>query len=101
MPALVCASTAVPCRQPAILKSGATSTDWSERALWAVIAAATVAKAMLAAIVPLSGDEVYFFEEQPGYGINILCCFERICGRSVGIVANQPAVLAGSLDIDS
>src|SRR4029450_11958089 len=32
---------------------------------------------------------------------NILCGFARLGGRSVGIVANQPAVLAGCLDIDA
>jgi propionyl-CoA carboxylase beta chain len=46
-------------------------------------------------------DEGYFFEVQPGYGANILCGFARLGGRSVGIVANQPAVLAGCLDIDA
>jgi propionyl-CoA carboxylase beta chain len=46
-------------------------------------------------------DEGYFFEVQPGYGMNILCGFARLGGRSVGIVANQPAVLAGCLDIDA
>src|SRR6185369_11296112 len=46
-------------------------------------------------------DEGYFFEVQPGYGQNILCGFARLGGRSVGIVANQPAVLAGCLDIDA
>jgi propionyl-CoA carboxylase beta chain len=46
-------------------------------------------------------DEGYFFEVQPGFARNILCGFARLGGRSVGIVANQPAVLAGCLDIDA
>jgi propionyl-CoA carboxylase beta chain len=46
-------------------------------------------------------DDGYFFEVQPGWARNILCGFARLGGRSVGIVANQPAVLAGCLDIDA
>jgi acetyl-CoA carboxylase carboxyltransferase component len=42
-----------------------------------------------------------FFEIQPLYAQNILCGFGRIAGRAIGIVANQPSVLAGVLDIDS
>ena len=46
-------------------------------------------------------DEGDFFEIQPGYAANILCGFGRIEGRTVGVVANQPMVLAGVLDINS
>ena len=42
-----------------------------------------------------------FFEIQKNHAGNILCGFVRIGGRSVGIVANQPMVLAGCLDIDA
>jgi methylmalonyl-CoA carboxyltransferase large subunit len=42
-----------------------------------------------------------FFEVQAGYAGNIVVGFARITGRSVGIVANQPKVLAGSLNIDA
>ncbi|ABC45119.1 putative propionyl-CoA carboxylase beta chain protein [Salinibacter ruber DSM 13855] len=42
-----------------------------------------------------------FFEIQPDFGENLLTGFSRIGGRPVGIVANQPAVLAGTLDIDA
>jgi acetyl-CoA carboxylase carboxyltransferase component len=44
-------------------------------------------------------DDGDFFEVQAGYAQNILCGFGRLDGRSVGIVANQPRVLAGTLDI--
>jgi propionyl-CoA carboxylase beta chain len=40
-----------------------------------------------------------FLEVQPDYGGNLLVGFARLAGRSVGIVANQPALLAGVLDI--
>ena len=46
-------------------------------------------------------DEGQFFEVQPGHAGNILIGFARIEGHSVGIVANQPMVLAGVLDISS
>lgn len=46
-------------------------------------------------------DENSFFEIHKDYAENILVGFARIEGRSVGIVANQPAVLAGVLDIES
>ncbi len=42
-----------------------------------------------------------FFEIQPLYAQNILCGFGRVDGRCVGVVANQPSVLAGVLDINS
>jgi propionyl-CoA carboxylase beta chain len=46
-------------------------------------------------------DEADFFEIQPDYAKNILTGFARINGGTVGIVANQPMVLAGCLDIQS
>ncbi len=44
-------------------------------------------------------DEGRFFEIHKDYAPNILCGFARLGGRAVGIVGNQPAVLAGVLDI--
>ena len=46
-------------------------------------------------------DEGYFFEVQEHFAKNIVVGFARLDGRPVGIVANQPAVLAGTLDISS
>ena len=46
-------------------------------------------------------DDFNFFEVQPHYAQNIIVGFARLGGRSVGIVANQPANLAGVLDINS
>jgi propionyl-CoA carboxylase beta chain len=46
-------------------------------------------------------DEGEFFELQPAHAANIVIGFARIDGHPVGIVANQPMVLAGCLDIDS
>lgn len=46
-------------------------------------------------------DEGKFFEIQEAYAQNIVIGFARLGGNSVGMVANQPAVLAGALDINS
>jgi len=46
-------------------------------------------------------DDGHFFELQPELALNIVVGFARLDGRSVGIVANQPAHLAGVLDIDA
>src|SRR5919197_1629659 len=46
-------------------------------------------------------DEGDFFELQAAFAKNIITGFGRIAGRSVGVVANQPMVLAGVLDIDA
>ncbi len=46
-------------------------------------------------------DDGVLLETQPGWAANIIVGFARLDGRSVGIVAQQPAVLAGALDIDA
>jgi len=52
-------------------------------------------KELIAKIV----DDGEFFELQPDYAKNIVIGFARMEGRSIGVVANQPLVLAGCLDI--
>ncbi|HEY3442287.1 MAG TPA: carboxyl transferase domain-containing protein, partial [Paludibaculum sp.] len=66
-------------------------------------------------IVPVDGKKAYdvrdvilriidngdFLEVQAGHAPNIVIGFARVCGRSVGIIANQPAYQAGVLDIDA
>ena len=46
-------------------------------------------------------DEGYFLEVQEHFAKNVVVGFARLGGESVGIVANQPAVLAGCLDINA
>jgi len=46
-------------------------------------------------------DDEHFLEVQPRYAANIIIGFARFGGRPVGVVANQPAHLAGVLDINS
>ena len=52
-------------------------------------------------IIRVIVDDGQFFEVHPEFACNIVVGFARMDGASVGIVANQPAVLAGTLDIDS
>ena len=54
-------------------------------------------KSLLGKIV----DDGDFFEVMPTYAMNMVIGFARMGGRSVGIVANQPMVLAGCLDIQA
>ena len=46
-------------------------------------------------------DERHFFEIQPYFAKNMVIGFARMQGKSVGIVANQPQILAGAIDIDA
>jgi len=71
--------------------------------------------ASLNGIVPVDGKQGYdvreiltrildhndFMEVQPGFAPNIVIGFGRIQGRSIGIIANQPASMAGVLDINA
>ena len=52
-------------------------------------------------IIHLLMDEKDFFEVQESFASNIIIGFARLNGFSVGIIANQPAVLAGVLDINA
>ncbi len=52
-------------------------------------------------IINVVADDRHFFEIQEHYAPNIIIGFMRLGGHSVGVVANQPAYLAGVLDIDA
>jgi len=52
-------------------------------------------------VIKLIVDDGVFLEIHKNYAQNILTCFARFGGHSVGIIANQPAHLAGVLDINS
>jgi propionyl-CoA carboxylase beta chain len=52
-------------------------------------------------VITHTTDENSFFEVHKNFAENIVVGFARIAGRSIGIVANQPAFLAGVLDINS
>lgn len=69
----------------------------------------------LLSVVPRDGNASYdmrlamsqvvdgggFFQVQPDFGPSIICALARIGGDAVGIVANQPAAIAGSIDADA
>ena len=46
-------------------------------------------------------DNGEFYEVHQYFATNIITCFARFDGRTVGIIANQPAVMAGCLDVDA
>lgn len=80
------------------------STDSNERttpALNSIVPAASNQPYDIRDIFHAVVDDCYFFEVHAQYAPNIVCGFARLDGRSVGIVANQPAYLAGVLDIDA
>lgn len=66
-------------------------------------------------VVPRDGNKAYdmrqavsrvvdgggFFQIQPDFGSSIVCALARVGGHPVGIVANQPAVIAGSINVDA
>jgi propionyl-CoA carboxylase beta chain len=52
-------------------------------------------------VIQTIADDGYFLEVHRHYARNIIVGFARLGGRSVGVVANQPAYLAGTLDIDA
>jgi propionyl-CoA carboxylase beta chain len=52
-------------------------------------------------VINLVADQESFFEVHKNFAENIVVGFARLAGRSIGIVGNQPAVLAGVLDINS
>jgi propionyl-CoA carboxylase beta chain len=52
-------------------------------------------------LIKIIADEEHFFEVHQHYARNIVVGFVRLNGQSIGVVANQPAFLAGVLDIDA
>jgi methylmalonyl-CoA carboxyltransferase 12S subunit len=54
-------------------------------------------RSVIAAVV----DHGDFLEVQPSYAQNIVVGFARLTGRSIGVIGNQPTVLAGALDINA
>jgi propionyl-CoA carboxylase beta chain len=73
--------------------------DRSEPVLNTIVPAESNVPYDIKDVIHAVADENYFFEVHERYAQNIVVGFARLGGRSVGIVANQPAVLAGCLDI--
>ena len=69
----------------------------------------------LLTVIPRDGNAAYdmrlvisrlvdggsFFQVQPDFGSSMICALARVGGDVVGVVANQPAVTAGSIDVDA
>ncbi|MGH9882013.1 MAG: acyl-CoA carboxylase subunit beta, partial [Pyrinomonadaceae bacterium] len=79
----------------------ADSPDRAESKLNTIVPEASNQPYDIREVINLIVDDGYFFEVQEHFAQNIVVGFARLGGRSVGIVANQPAYLAGVLDIDA
>ena len=77
------------------------SPEREDAALDRIVPASTNQPYDMLDVIHLIADEGYFLEVHRHYARNLLVGFARLDGRPVGIVANQPAVLAGTLDIDA
>ncbi|MEQ1575903.1 MAG: carboxyl transferase domain-containing protein [Vicinamibacterales bacterium] len=75
--------------------------DRADEALDSVVPAAPNQPYDMLDVIHAVVDEGYLLEVHHAFAKNILVGFARLGGRPVGIVANQPAVLAGTLDIDA
>jgi propionyl-CoA carboxylase beta subunit len=75
--------------------------DREEVALDAIVPASPNQPYDILDVIHLVVDEGRFLEVHQHYARNIVVGFARLDGRSVGVVANQPAFLAGTLDIDA
>ena len=91
------------CPTATICPSGRPTTPWDriEDSLDTLIPPSANQPYDMHELIRKVADEGDFFELQPGHAANIIIGFCRIEGRTVGVVANQPMVLAGVLDIAS
>ena len=85
-----------PPRKPCTDPAGRT-----EEALDSIVPAESNLPYDIKQVIGLVVDDGYFFEVQASFAGNIVVGFARLDGRPVGVVANQPQVLAGCLDINS
>ena len=75
--------------------------DRSDAALDAIVPVDPLQPYDIKDVIHFVADEGYFFEVQEHFAKNIVVGFARLGGQPVGVVANQPAVLAGVLDINA
>ncbi len=88
-------TTTAPCRPTTDAR------DRSEAALDRIIPESPSQPYDMHQVIDRIVDDGEFLELQPAWAANIIIGFARLDGRSVGVVAQQPAVLAGALDIDA
>jgi propionyl-CoA carboxylase beta chain len=82
-------------------RSNGDSADRQDPALDSIVPAASNQPYDIKDVIRLVVDQSHFFEVHEHWARNIVVGFARMDGRTVGVVANQPAFLAGVLDIDS
>jgi propionyl-CoA carboxylase beta chain len=82
----------VPCRDDRARRDASLET---------IVPVATDAPYDMREVVRAVVDDRRLFELAPGYAANMLIGFARMDGRPIGVVANQPAVLGGALDVDA
>jgi propionyl-CoA carboxylase beta chain len=88
-------------REKAPVRACADPVDRDEASLDTLIPASATKPYDMREVIEKTVDDADFFEIQPDYAKNILTGFARIGGAPIGVVANQPMVLAGCLDIAS
>ncbi len=88
-------------REKAPIRACADPVDRDESSLDTLIPASATKPYDMREVIEKTVDDADFFEIQPDYAKNILTGFARIGGSPIGVVANQPMVLAGCLDIAS
>jgi len=88
-------------KEEAPVRPSADPYDRLDYSLDTVIPASATQPYDMKEVIKKTLDEGDFFEVQPGHAGNILIGFGRIEGKTVGVVANQPLVLAGCLDINT
>src|SRR5438046_969031 len=88
-------------RAPVVARRAADPRDRDESSLDTLVPANPNKPYDMKELIAKTVDDGDFFELQPNYAANILIGFARMEGATIGIVANQPMVLAGCLDIDS
>jgi len=88
-------------REDATLAPATDSPDREDAALDTIVPAASDQPYEMRDVIRRVVDDGDFFEVQERWAQNIVVGFARLDGRSIGVVANQPAYLAGCLDIDS
>ncbi len=87
--------------EPPPLKETTDAADRTEAALDELIPAESNQPYDMTNIIEKVVDDGDFMEVQPNFAKNMLVGFARLDGKPVGLVANQPAHLAGCLDIDA
>jgi len=75
--------------------------DRSSPALQSLLPGSRDAPYDMTAVIAAVADDGYFYQYAPRWAGNMVCGLMRLDGYTVGVIANQPKVLAGVLDIDS